>query len=273
MRAVYTQLLTLTALLATSSVAQDRKEPQTVRDVCVKALPGKAMEAEAFVHNVMVPLNQARADAGEIAWFLFARAVVPAGTSAKCDYRAVYGYNGFPAETPSNEQLEAAAKRANLNMSGNEIRAKLNSTSQQVDLEYWVHVDSIGPNTAKGSYIRLNHYKVKPQANADWLRMETTYWKPLVDSWDKAGGKGSWGVYQLWMPEGDNVPYNAMTVDIFPDWNSLLHGVPLDDLWSKVHPHTEMTQAFDQLDRVRSREDIEIFKATDLVTSKESGSK
>jgi hypothetical protein len=75
------------------------------------------------------------------------------------------------------------------------------------------------------------------------------------------------------MPEGDNLPYNAMTVDIFPDWNSLLHGVPLGDAWSKVHPHTDMTEAFDQLDRVRSRHDIEIYKATDLVTAKDSGSK
>src|SRR5205807_1787062 len=50
-------------------------------------------------------------------------------------------------------------------------------------------------------------------------------------------------------------------------------GVPLDDLCSKVHRHTEMTQAFDQRDRVRSREDIEMFKATDLVNSKDSGSK
>ena len=67
-----------------------------MRDICVKAAPGKAMEAEAFVRDVMVPLNQARADAGEFAWFVFVRGVVPAGSSAKCDFRAVYGYDRSP---------------------------------------------------------------------------------------------------------------------------------------------------------------------------------
>jgi hypothetical protein len=247
-------------------LAQNHKEPQTVRDFCVKAAPGKAMDAEAFAREVMVPLNQARADAGEFAWFVFARAVVPAGSSAKCDFRSVYGFDGLPAETASNEQLDAAAKRAKLNMTGAEIRTKLSSLSQQVDVEYWVSRDSIGPSMQNGSFVRLNHYSVKPQATSDWLRLETTYWKPLVEAWDKAGGKGSWGVYELWMPQGDSQPYNAMTVDIFPDWSSLLHEVPLADLWPKVHPHTDMTQLFDQLDRVGSRHDIEIYKVIDLVT-------
>jgi hypothetical protein len=267
MSVVYNRLLTLTALFATTCFAQDQREPHTVRDICVKAAPGKAMEVEAFVRDVLVPLNQARADAGEFAWFVFTRGVVPAGSSAKCDFRAVYGYNGFPPEVASNEQLEAAAKRAKLNMTGDQIRTKLTSVSQQVDVEYWVNRDSIGPSTQNGSFIRLNHYDVKPQATNDWLRLETTYWKPLVEAWDKAGGKGSWGAYQLWMPQGDSQPYDAMTVDIFPDWNSLLHEVALGDLWPKVHPHTDMTEVFDQLERVRSRHDIEIYKVINLVSA------
>ena len=66
MSSVYIRLLMLTAL-SVASFAQDHKEPQTVRDICVKAAPGKAMDAEAFARDVMVPLNQARADAGEFA--------------------------------------------------------------------------------------------------------------------------------------------------------------------------------------------------------------
>ncbi len=273
MSAVHARLLILTALVAMTGFSQDQKEPHTVRDICVKAVPGKAMEAESFARDVMVPLNQARADAGEFAWFLFVRGVVPAGSSAKCDFRAVYGYEGLPAETASTEQLEAAAKRAKLNVTGNEIRTKLNSLTQQVDVEYWVNRDSIGRNAQDGSFIRLNHYHVKPQATNDWIRLETTYWKPLVEAWDKGGGKGSWAAYELWMPQGDSQPYDAMTVDIFPDWNSLLHEVPLGDLWPKVHPHTDMTSVFDQLDRVRSRHDIEIYKVIDIVAAANSMSK
>jgi len=257
-------------VFAAAAFTQEQKEPPTVRDYCVKVERGKGMEFETFGRDVVVPLNQARVDAGEFAWFLFVRAVVPAGTSAACDYRVVYGYNGLPPESPSSNQIEAAIKRAKLNMSAKEISAKRDELSQLVDVGIWYQIDFIGPSTQKGSYVRLNHYNVKPRAMEEWAHLETTYWKPLVDAWTKAGAKGSWGVYRLWMPEGDNQPYNALTVDIFADWNSLLQGAPFD-LWQKVHPHIEATEVFDRLDGVRSRHDIEIYKVLELVAAK-SGS-
>jgi hypothetical protein len=254
-------------VFGSAAFTQEQKEPPTVRDYCVKVAPGKGMEFETFVRDVSVPLNQARAEAGEFAWFLFVRGVVPAGSSAPCDYRVVYGYKGLPPESPSNDQIEAALKRAKLNMSAKEMIAKRDELSHLVDVGIWYQIDSIGPSTQKGSYVRLNHYSVKPGAMEDWRHLETTYWKPLVDAWDKEGGKGSWGVYGLMMPDGDNLPYNALTVDIFPDWNSLLHGVPFA-LWSKVHPNTEATDVFDRLDRVRSRHDIETYKVLEVVSPK-----
>lgn len=265
MSAAYSRLLVLAAVCASAGFTQDQKEPQTVRDFCVKVAPGKAMEFEAFARDVSVPLSQARADGGEFAWYMVMRGVEPAGTSAKCDYRIAYGYNGLPPEALSTDQLEAALKKAKLSVNAKEVIAKRDSLTQLVDVGIWSRIDSIGPPTEKGNYVRLNHYNIKPGAFEDWVRLETTYWKALVDSWVKAGAKSSWGVYALWMPEGDNQPYNAATVDIFADWNALLHGAPMGELWPKVHPHTDSTEVFDRLDRVRSRHDIEVFKVIELV--------
>lgn len=65
------------------------------------------------------------------------------------------------------------------------------------------------------------------------------------------------------------VPYNALTVDIFSDWNSLLHGIPFET-WQKVYPNTEATEAFDRLDRVRSRHDIEVYKVLEVTAPAKS---
>src|SRR5262249_47279405 len=120
MYATRPRLLMPVAVLALVSVAtgfaQEQKEPPTVRDYCLKVVPGKAAEFETYAHDVVVPLNQSRVDAGEIAWFLLVRGVIPAGTSAKCDYRVVYGYKGLPPETLSDAQIDAALKRAKLNV-------------------------------------------------------------------------------------------------------------------------------------------------------------
>jgi len=251
-------------MFGTAAFTQQQKQPPTVRDYCVKVASGKSADFETFVKEVGVPLNQSRADAGEFDWYAVVRAVIPAGSSAKCDYRVVYGYKGLPPETPSSEQMDAALKRAKINMSAKDWAAKRDALTQLVDVEIWSGIDYAGTGMGKGSYVRLNHYNIKPGAMEDWQRLETTYWKPMVQAYLKGGGKGTWSVNTLMMPEGDNLPYNAMTVDSFSDWNSLLQGISFS-LWSKVHPNTEATDVFDRLDRVRSRANIEVYKVVEMV--------
>jgi len=261
------RLLTLAVVCAAAGLSQnqDQKEPPTVRDYCVKVDAGKSAEFETFAHDYALPLSQARAASGEFSWFLIMRAVVPAGTSANCDYRVVYGYRGLPPETASSEQIEAAIRQAKLKTTAKEMIARRDSMSHLVDVGIWVQLASSGGQAQKGGYVRLNHYNVKPRAFDEWVRLETTYWKPIVESWTKTGATVGWGAYNLLMPQGENQPYNAVTVDIFPDWKALVNDVPLNELWPKTHPHTEATEVFDRLDGVRSRHDIEIYKVLEMV--------
>jgi hypothetical protein len=254
--------------VGTASFAQGQPEPPTVRDYCVKVAPGKEAEYEAFVRDVTIPLARARAEAGEFAWFVAQSSVVPAGSSAPCDYRMVFGYKGLPPEAASKEVLAAGLKRAKLPMTADEMIAKRNALSHLVSAEIWNLIDGIGPDIAKGSYVRLNRYNIKNGEMDEWTRLETTYWKPVMDAWLKAGGKGAWHVTGLSMPGGDRTPYNAQTVDIFPDWNSLVHGVPVNELWSKVHPTAAVSEVFNRFDRVRSIQSVEIYKAVEVVAGK-----
>ena len=256
------------ALFAAAGYAQNTKEPNTVRDYCYKAFPGKAEELLALSHNTMLPLEQAAADAGEFAWKLHAVAVVPAGESAPCDFRVVAGFHGLFPALHSKEKFEAEIKRAGIDTNLDELHAKANSLGRLMNVEYWVALDETGTDLQNGYFVRLNHYKVKLNSGPEWLRLETTFWKPLVDAWNKDGNKGGWGAYRLWMPDGENQPYNALTVDLFSDWNSAAHGIPLNDLWPKAHPRTDRTEVFDRLESVRSRYNTEIYKIVDIVKPK-----
>lgn len=268
------RLLTLSAvsiaasLAASTGYAQAPSEPPSVRDFCIKVAQGKGAEYETYLKDISVPLAQARADAGEFSWFVVARAVVPAGSSAACDYRVAYGYKGFPPEETSKENLDAALKRARLALTADQLIAKRNALTSLVATEIWYSIDGIGPDVEKGGYVRFNHYKVRSGQMDLWVKLETTYWKPLMDAWLKGGGKGGWGVYGLAMPGGDSTPANSMTVDTFPDWNGLMQGVPVTDLWPKVHPSRTSADTFDRLDEVRSIHDVEIFKVIEAVRAK-----
>jgi hypothetical protein len=275
MPATRVRLLTLAALSVTAGLApggvtfaQGPNDPPSVRDICLKVTPGKGPEYAAFLRDVTLPLARARAEAGEFAWFVAERAVVPIGSSAPCDYRMVYGYKGLPPEDPSKETVGAGLKRAKVSLTVDEMIARRSALVHLVGIDIWYWIDGIGPSAEKDGYVRLNHYKVKYGEFGEWTRLETTYWKALMDAWLKAGGKGSWAVNGLAMPSGDSTPYNGLTVDFFPDWSSLVRGVPVNELWAKVHPNTTATQVFNRLEKVRSIHDVEVYKIVEVARAK-----
>lgn len=248
--------------------AQGQPDPPTLRDYCIKVAPGKATEYETFLRDVVVPLARARVEMGESAWFIAESAVSPAGSSAPCDYRLVYGYKGLPPEAASKETLAAGLKRAKLTLTVDDFIARRTALTQLVSVDLWSFIDGVPWSDEKGHYVRINHYKLKYGQFGEWTKLETTYWKAVMEAWQKAGGKGGWVVNGLMMPGGDRVPYDAATVDFFPDWNSLVKGVPADQLWPKVHPTTPATDLFDRLEKVRSIHDIEVYKIIEIVQTR-----
>jgi hypothetical protein len=255
-------------LVAAAGFAQAPQEVWTARDYCIRVTPGKAHELESFLRDVVVPLNQARADAGEFEWFLAERAVIPAGSSARCDYRVAHIYKGMPPEEATNEQLGAALKRAGMSLTAEQFLEKRSALTQLVSVDLWYTFESVGPTWAKGSYLKFNHYKVKDGQYDEYLRLERSYWKVLMEAWLKAGGKGSWVLTGLWMPGGDVIPYNAMTIDVFPDWSGLLNGVPVNELWPKAIPNTPFAEAMAQEDKVRSTHAQEVYRLVERVDRK-----
>jgi hypothetical protein len=269
------RLLALAALSMTAGLtpdplclAQAPNEPPTAGDYCIKIAPGKATEYEAFLHDVTAPLARSRVDAGELVWFAAGRVVVAPESSARCDYRVAYGYKGLPPEDPSKEALDAALKRAKLSLTADQMKARQSSLTQSASLDVWYLIDSVGAPAEKDGYVRLNHYSVKGGQVDEWTRQEKANWKALMEAWLKAGGKGSWSLNRLAVPGSDSPPYSGMTVDYFPNWSSLMAGVPLDELWPKIHPEITLTEAFDREDRIRSFLDVEHYKLFEVVRAR-----
>jgi hypothetical protein len=243
----------------------------TVRDYCIKAQPGKGAEYDAYLKNVAAPLQQALADSGELVSWIAQKAVVPAGSTATCDYRSVYIYAGMPPEMPSPEKVDAALKRANIRMNAADLAAKRASLSTLVSVDYWAGIERAGSSDMqKNQYVKLNHYKVKSGQGEAWVKLETTYWKPIVEEYVKGGAKATWSVVGLMMPSGGDQPYNAMTVDVLPDWKAVVTGAPYE-LWSKVHPNTAADGIFEKLDQVRETRRVEVYQIMEVARGKSQG--
>ena len=254
------------------SFAQAPADPPTIRDYCVKLNAGKIADYETYLQEITIPVARARADTGEFAWLIVARGVLPSGSSARCDYRIVYGYKGLPPEAASKETVAAALKRAKLTLSYDEMVAQRDALTHLVGVDLWYGIDGVGSDVVKDNYLALNHNTVKDGQFAEWQKLELTYWKPLVEAWLKAGGKGAWSISSLRWPTGTSAPYSSLSVDVFTDWNSLVRGLPLDTLWPKVHPTITSAEVFERLAKTRSVHDQEIYKVVDVVEVKKSTS-
>ena len=234
------------------------------RDICVKVKEGKAQEYATYLRDVTVKLAKIRVDAGAIASYMIAQAVAPTGRAARCDYHLVAGYNGFPPEAPSEEQTAADMKKAGISMNREAMFAKRDELSYLVGVDIWMYRERVG-TSQKGGYARINYDKVHPGMGAEWATLESTGWKQLAEAASKEYGT-AWRVASLAMPGGASLPYNAMTVDIFPSWAALGKGISARALWNKVHPNTDMTAHMNRLSTIRDRPRVDTVKLIEVIT-------
>ena len=247
-------------------VAAAQNQPAYIRDNCVKVAPGKGTEFAAMVRDVTAKQMRVRIDEGRAAWFLALSSVVPAGAAARCDYHIVIGYAGFPPEAPTAEQNAAELKKAGLNLTSAEYAAKRNALSSLVNVDIWQARADTGPAVEKGQYARLNYYRVKPGQQAAWLKLETTGWKPFVESL-KDSHLG-WHLHTLAMPAGEYLHYNALTVDTFPSWTALGQGVPMNASWPKVHPDMPFADYLSLIDNTVERYRVDLLRVVEVVQPK-----
>ena len=251
--------------------AQNQPPVHFVRDYCVKVANGKSVEHAAWVRDVATKLMQARVDEGQVQWGVIASVISPAGTTARCDYHVVYGYDGKLPEPPDAAAVGAALKRAGLKMTAEEWMARRDSLSRLVSVEVSQEVESVEVD-APFKYIRVNHYKVRSgQSTASWLGLERNTWKPLVAADNANGHKSGWNVYVIMMPSGETVWANGVTVDLFTDWESLMRGIPVNELWPKVHQNRNMSEWLDRLSTVVDRQLVEIARVEVFAQKKSAG--
>jgi hypothetical protein len=260
----FSGVLTLGVFCCSMASSQTQDQQFYARDFCVKVKEGKAQEYAAYLRDVTVKLAKVRFDAGAIASYTIAQAVAPAGRAARCDYHLVAGFNGFPPEAPSADQTAADMKKAGISMSRENMIAKRDELSYLVGTDIWMYRERVG-TAKKGGYARINYDKVHPGMGAEWAALESTGWKQLAEAASKEYGT-AWRVASLAMPGGASLPYNAMTIDIFPSWDALGKGIPARTLWNKVHPNTDMTAHLTRLSTIRDRPRVDTVRLIEVLT-------
>jgi hypothetical protein len=256
-------VLALGLLCSSTAFGQAQAPPLFARDSCVKVRDGKWAEYRAQLENVTLKLARYRVESGQAISFTLAEAVSPVGRSARCDYHIVFTYAGFPPEPLGREQNAADMKKAGIDMTYEAMVAKRNELSFLVGTDTWRWRERVG-RTAKGAYARMNYDKIHQDMLQEWLRMEGNGWKQLAEAASKERGT-AWRTATLVMPGGEDVPYNAMTIDVFPNWAAFAEGIPSREIWNKVHPESDISAFLARVGEIRDRPRVDVVRIVEFI--------
>ena len=256
-------VLTLGLICSSAALGQAQGPALFARDICVKVRDGKAQEYSAFLQNVTAKLAAVRVGSGAYVSYAVAQAIAPIGRSARCDYHLVTTYAGFPPDAPGAEQTAADMKKAGITMSREAMIAKRDELTYLVGIDTWRWRERVG-RSAKGAVARINYDKVQSGMGAEWLNLESNGWKQLAEAASKEHGTG-WRSATLVMPGGEDLPYNAMTIDVFPNWAALSKGLPTREIWNKVHPNNDMSAHMARLAAIRNRPRVDVVRLIEFI--------
>ncbi len=246
---------------------QTQELPRYSSDACVKVRDGKGEEYAAFLRDVSTKIAKARIDAGVYASYTIAKAVVPVGRSARCDYHLAAGYIGFPPDMSDPEKLEADMHKAGITMSRAAMIAKREELSYLVGVDIWRWQAGAG-TLEKGSYAGLNYYKIKAGSIGQWVQMESDVWTPVAEATAKDYPGTAFRAATLVMPGGAGRPYNGISVDSYPSWAAFGKGLPKREIWNKVHPNSDLSAFSEQFGTIAEHTISDIVKVIEVLRKK-----
>jgi len=249
--------------LASSLVAQQSNTGyHTV--ACFKAKADSAAELQKFFSEESHKIAQGRVDTGQITTWYLLRSVLPQGSSAECDYLIVTMFSGTP-HLLAQQDLSAAIKKAGLSITPEEYVKRRNAVSTLVSVGIFQNQLFVG-SAKKGDYFRVNYMKV-PNVD-DWIAYEKKVWQPLAEALVKDGKADGWSLNTRVLPEGSEQPFQAVTVDVFPSWDSVFAADPqFVDRFRKVHPDMELGTTFEEFAKLRTIALINLYELEDVITA------
>jgi hypothetical protein len=262
--------IAFTCVAALTVTAQNAPAP-SAKSFCIKVQPGKNAEFMKLMNDVSKPVAQIHADAGEFSASFLLRTVYPAGMDAACDYQLVTLYPGFPPDPKTLMTPATAYEKAHVAMQPSEFAAQRDALSRLRRSEMWRVRESIGI-PEKGNYVRHNYVKVQPDDQGPWLKLESETFKPVHQARIEMGAFKAWALVTLSMPSGSELPYNAMTVDIYKDWASIAAPTKYQEAFQKTGKG-EMSAAFTQSAKLRGAfVRSELYEVVDVITRRPGSS-
>lgn len=235
---------------------------------CIKVKPENNAEFRKWAAGDVHKYAQSRVDSGALSSWIMLRSVAPAGQSATCDYVVVAMYPGIPPQPLGLEELDAALKKAGISMTAQQYVDRRAALSTLVSNNIFQTQDSVGAFKT-GDYFVVNYMRVADENLDDYLAYEKKVWNPIAEAMAKDGTRSGWSLNLRVFPNGSEQPYQVVTVDVYPSWESIFKpDTQFPDRFRKVHPDMELGTTFEHYNKLRSQANVELYVVQDFIGAK-----
>jgi hypothetical protein len=233
---------------------------------CFKLKQDSAAEFRKFVTDDAHKVAEGRVGDGELtAWYLL-RAVFPQGEASACDYLVIALFPRMPHEF-QRENLDAAIKKAGLTITPDDYYKRRDSVVKLVSTAAYQNQAAVG-SPKKGNYFQVNYMKVSDDNLNDWIAYEKKVWQPLAEQLVKDGRENGWSLNVRSMPFGSDLPFQGVTVDVFPSLDAVFENDPqFIERFRKVHPDMEFGTTIERFEKLRTQALVELYVLDDIVTA------
>jgi hypothetical protein len=214
-------MLALAFLLLATPAAPAPPSPGYAMVRCIKVSKGD--EYRDYMLEVTAKTMQVRANEGDIAGWVFARTVMPAGEASTCDFMQINVHKSFP---PERTPIDPYLVKAGLKVTRTEWYARLGAMSKLASQELWRSAAELG-SIEKGQYLRVDYFK-SPTGKA-------AAGKKVAEAAIREGHLKGWLAEEIMIPAGSSHGYNSRTLSAFPTWNALTQATRLVDAAPKGH--------------------------------------
>lgn len=257
--------ITLVVLLAMSLAlnAQQQSSPGYHTVACFKLKPDSSDAFHKYVNDEVLKIAQARVESGDLsAWYLL-HSVFPQGESAECDYIIVAIYPKMP-HLLTKEIVAAAIKRAGLTITADDYLKHRDAVSRLISSAIYQNQTSVG-GPQKGDFFEVSYMKASQDNIEDWIDYEKKVWKPFAEQSVKDGVQHGWSVNVPVLPGGSELPYQGVTIDIFPSMDAVFAGDPhFIERFNKVHPDMDFGFAIQHFEKLRTQARIQLYQLDDI---------
>lgn len=230
---------------------------------CFKVSPENTSNFRGFVRDQWRKVAQARVDSGEVtAWYLL-RAVLPQGSSAACDFITVVMFPGAP-HLAGSEEINAAIQKSGMSINSQEYVNARNAVSTLVSVAVF-HNEADDGSPKVGDYFKVNYTKV-PGDIGEWVAYEKKNWLPVALALNKNGATSAWSLNVQVLPNGADLPYQAVTIDVFPSMDAVFNednSIPLT--FKALYPKTDMRSFMAGFEKISTIKSAQLFELDDVV--------